>query len=1074
MLIQLTDLQKADSLRKHDSIRVALVYYKKAAKLYNVSENSKEWWKCISGIIDCNTETKNYTTAFTIIDSLQPVIKRSHDPTGSLNAALLYKKASIYADLRQTDSSISLFNRNIDILLRKKNITDTTLALSYNGVATIYMMNGNNKVAFDIYSDALKASEKANRTESSDYAMFMQNKGIACTLLGLYEQAETYFTKSLQTYQKVLPPDAVKIASLYLNLGRFYQLVRNDTKALECMQKAETIYQKQPSKNQEFLGPLYLNIALTYIYTGDNEKAILYLDKSLNIITTHTPEKKWDLMTIYLNLGFIAEKKNDLQGARNFYLKALSMGEDLPNSVKVLRGLATVSYKLNESSEAAKYYKLALKKSIERNGENHPETALTYLRYGDFLSATGNPGALTNLEKALQSYHKTFGPLNVDVSTAYYYIGLHYKRIKHYEKAASYFQHALVSGFPGFNSENLNDNPTLKQENLNENLLNSIQAKSDILYKLFTVNHEHTDYLNASAAAYELTIEMIEKLRSSYQNEESKLFISEFQRNTYANALLAQKEKLNISHDAKDLAKSFNIAERGKAAVLLSYLRDIDAKNTIRISKTLHDKELDIKTQLYFYNKQLYEEKLKIKPDPDKLTNWQNKIFELNRKKDELLKEVEKDYPEYYSLKFDNSVISIEQVTRDLDPSQVLIEYSICDSVLCTFTICDGHSYLQTQKIDTAFFGKMHLLKNQLSGDSFLDYNLNDYKSFVRTSFELYNILIKPSLAYIKQKDLIIIPDGEISYIPFDVLLTSLPDTLRQAYKNLPYLIKDHAINYTPSATTFFENLVNKIGDHNGHVLAFAPDYSKSNAVLDSKTESGKTIRSMLPVLENTQAEINEIKKYYTTDLFEQDKATETNFKKLAPKYSILHLAMHTIINDENPQFSKLIFYRNSSDTSQDGMLNASELINMQLNAEMAVLSACNTGTGKLSKGEGVMSLARDFMYAGVPGIVMTLWSVQDRSGARLMEYFYKYISQGKPRHDALRLAKMEYLQSVDKLMAHPHYWASYVNIGDIRPIDRRSSVSSGTYLLYGALCLIIVAAGLFIMIRIRNQNKRT
>jgi len=117
-------------------------------------------------------------------------------------------------------------------------------------------------------------------------------------------------------------------------------------------------------------------------------------------------------------------------------------------------------------------------------------------------------------------------------------------------------------------------------------------------------------------------------------------------------------------------------------------------------------------------------------------------------------------------------------------------------------------------------------------------------------------------------------------------------------------------------------------------------------------------------------------------------------------------------------------------------MLNASELINMELHADMAVLSACNTGSGKMRKGEGIMSLSRDFFYAGVPGIIMTAWAVEDRSGVKLMDYFYKYIAQGKPRHEALRQAKLEYLDNCDKLTSHPHYWAAYMNVGDMSPLE--------------------------------------
>ncbi len=258
----------------------------------------------------------------------------------------------------------------------------------------------------------------------------------------------------------------------------------------------------------------------------------------------------------------------------------------------------------------------------------------------------------------------------------------------------------------------------------------------------------------------------------------------------------------------------------------------------------------------------------------------------------------------------------------------------------------------------------------------------------------------------------------------------------KPSYRKLPYLIKESAITYAPSATTFFDELNRKNTKNNGRILAFGPDYGSGNSVLNQKDENGRLLQNSLANLGNTQDEIKSLKEYFNVKSFLGKTATETIFKKNAADYRVLHLAMHTLINNENPLYSKLIFFRQKGDTIDDGMLNASELINMELHADMAVLSACNTGSGKLRKGEGIMSLSRDFFYAGVPGIIMTSWAVEDRSGVILMENFYKYISQGKPRHEALRLAKIEYLENCDKLTSHPHYWAAYMNVGDISPLD--------------------------------------
>ncbi len=183
--------------------------------------------------------------------------------------------------------------------------------------------------------------------------------------------------------------------------------------------------------------------------------------------------------------------------------------------------------------------------------------------------------------------------------------------------------------------------------------------------------------------------------------------------------------------------------------------------------------------------------------------------------------------------------------------------------------------------------------------------------------------------------------------------------------------------------------------------------------------------------------------------------ATEANFKANSGDYDVLHLAMHTIIDDENPMYSKLVFTQNS-DSLQDGLLNTHEIYNMNFNARMVVLSACNTGDGKLLKGEGVMSLARGFFYAGCPSVIMTLWTVEDKTGSNLMSNFYTFLSQGLKKDNALRQAKLEYLKTADALKSHPYFWSGYVTLGDVDPLYDNGIFNKLIYFTFGSVGLIL------------------
>jgi CHAT domain-containing protein len=179
--------------------------------------------------------------------------------------------------------------------------------------------------------------------------------------------------------------------------------------------------------------------------------------------------------------------------------------------------------------------------------------------------------------------------------------------------------------------------------------------------------------------------------------------------------------------------------------------------------------------------------------------------------------------------------------------------------------------------------------------------------------------------------------------------------------------------------------------------------------------------------------------------------ATESNFKKVAGNYAILHLAMHTVIDNKNPMYSKLIFSQ-TPDTLNDGLLNTNEIFGLKLKANMVVLSACSTGDGGYSKGEGVVSLARGFVYAGCPSLLMTLWEVEDKSGVLLMKSFYRNLLKGQSKANALRNAKIEFLRGAKAENSHPFFWSSYVIMGNADP-------------LYYNIWLIIIGTSSIVMV---------
>ena len=290
-------------------------------------------------------------------------------------------------------------------------------------------------------------------------------------------------------------------------------------------------------------------------------------------------------------------------------------------------------------------------------------------------------------------------------------------------------------------------------------------------------------------------------------------------------------------------------------------------------------------------------------------------------------------------------------------------------------------------------------------------------------------MLFYPIESYVEDKNIIIIPDGAIYYVPFEALLTSPMPEGDPNYYAVPYLIYSHAFSTSYSSTMHFSEM-----PHNTRpvkeILAFAPSYANVTSYSPGYELLRQSDREKLLMIPGVKQEVKKISQEMKCRVFEDMNATETNFKEHAAEYKILHLAMHTILDDDNPLYSKLAFTQ-TADTANDGFLHTYEIYNMKLNASLAVLSSCSSGIGKFQEGEGMQSLARGFTYAGCPSILMTLWEVADQSTVSLMDRFYYYLGQGFSKSEALRKSKLEFMKSADMLKSNPFFWSSFVIIGN-------------------------------------------
>jgi CHAT domain-containing protein len=220
---------------------------------------------------------------------------------------------------------------------------------------------------------------------------------------------------------------------------------------------------------------------------------------------------------------------------------------------------------------------------------------------------------------------------------------------------------------------------------------------------------------------------------------------------------------------------------------------------------------------------------------------------------------------------------------------------------------------------------------------------------------------------------------------------------------------------------------------HGKGLLAFAPFFEEDTTSLALRLQREDAIRQGLSPLPYSGEEVLRAKKRYggSSDMWIGKAGTKEAFLQSASKYKIIHLATHGKADFQEGNFSFLAF-SSSDDHAENGFLSVAELYNLPINADLVVLSACETGIGEQQRGEGVLSLARAFAYAGAKSIVASLWSVNDQSTMQIMDYFYGELKAGKTKNLALAQAKRNYLQQNPGRASHPFFWAGFVGLGDM------------------------------------------
>ncbi|KAA1247318.1 CHAT domain-containing protein [Aquimarina sp. RZ0] len=914
------------------------------------------------------------------------------------------------------------------------------------------MENSNYEKALNYYKKTLAIYLGTLGPNHKKTGYIYNNIGIVNGVIWKFNDAIKYYEKSAKIKIKNLGENHVSLAYTYVNMGLIYKNLKDFNHALYYFQMALSILKKQ--KDLRGLKAVYQNLGTVYLDKGEYDKAFSYYKKSLDIGLKYYGKRNQEIGDLYTLLGNVYLNKEDNDKALNYYKKALQIykdifGENNDNVASAYDNIGNVFGRKNRSDMALKYYN----KSLTIRNSLVDEHTLSI--EGSYDNIANLYFEKANYKDALKHYIKTLRVLNniygeQHIFNTFYYIKIAtiYNEQQKYEKAISYFEKAFISNSRNNNHKDVQTAFDIDNYYDYKLLLETLQGKSKTLQSL-SLKYKDFEYLNKSIVTYQKAEFLIENIRKSFQNYQDKILFNRQAKEVYSNAIQSQLLVYNHKKEWQILDKVFHYSEKSKSNTLKDLLNDANAKNFSGIPDDLIQQEKNLKINKAFYRSKINEELANKVSDSTKINTYESKLFDINRKQDSITQLLEKNYPKYHQLKYNNEVVSVAEIQQKLDDHTTLLEFFTADSSTYAFTI-SKHKIDVKELATPKLTQKVEQLRTTITRKNTTTYKTQAYK--------LYKTLIAPIKDQLVGENLIIVPDGPLWHLNFELLVNQ--EDVSNNPKELSYLLKDYVITYANSATLFFNQKIvstNNKTKQQEECLAFS--FTDSTNIADATHMSLATLRDTGDDLPGTRKEIKAIADIIDGQYYYGSEAVEANFKKNASHYNILHLALHGEVDNERPENSKLFFTRNK-DTIEDNLLYSHELFALDIPAELTVLSACNTGTGKIAKGEGIMSLGTAFQYAGTKSLLLTNWEVSDQTTPALMKNFYTNLKEGMNKGKALQQAKLTYLQSAAPERTHPFYWGGFYLVGDPAPIA--FSTHNYSDWVIGIAIVILILSGAF------------
>jgi CHAT domain-containing protein len=817
-----------------------------------------------------------------------------------------------------------------------------------------------------------------------------------------YAEALTYYAKALEIKNKSALPDSLLMRPYIYSGLIYYQQNRINTAAL-FFNRADSIQQKytRPLRESE---RLYNTLGVIHYETGNFRLAKFYFQKALDLLPASSPYYIALFANYKINLAQIHFTLQEYEEANKIYKELLAYNI---NHNEIYLNLGIINLNLGANEKALSYFRKVERVNNPKRIRLFNQMGKAYLNLNQFDSARHYVNMALALGENGLADPSGYGSSVKTMGDLYLKLDSPSKAIQSYSDALTYF-------YPSYQNKNVEANPEVFSGVFSfTNLFSSLVGKAEAANALYRKTKD-VSWAKEELEIYQSAFKLVGYVEKTYNSDEARLFINHYKYEVHGKPIDIAFELYQKTGDKKFIRDLYFIDQQNKASVLalnqvqsayrsggdtsiLRQEREIKASITRNLLKASRTRD---SIQLAGYSKEIREQEILLDRIQSKLS----------------------------TRGASNRIPSIEGLQEVLDGSTALVSFHLSEEKITIINI--RSKQLEAVQVD--------------HGEGFQDkvqsyiHSLRDPSSQPAGSIakELQRSLFgKLDLAGINR--LIIIPDDELNFLPFETLVD----------EDGKYLFEKFSIQYQYSTAVLKKQ---KDGFKNDESLAFAP--FALNAYQKDSVH--------FPQLPNSLNEVEEI----DGEKFIGQTATRANFLHQVGNYSTVHLATHAVAG-EGPGNSYIVFAGNRNDSD---LLFSEEIYNLELkNTRLVILSACETGAGKLERGEGVMSLSRAFTYAGCPNILTSLWKADDMSTAYLTKRVHFYLDKDYSIDRAMQLARMDFFRDpkIHPSYRHPYYWGHLVFIGNYEPGKNHALLW-----ISGGLILSL-ALGLFF---INHKGKKT